>query len=221
MSCESYERWIALLVSKDLPPRRAARLETHLTECTRCRALAGDMARSRTLLRQPEDNLKQDAAFARVRARTLAALEGGRHATAPWSPWPPTLRWALPVAVVLFLAAALAAWWLKQTPFAIPPPVLDKQARLTTLAPVPPSPPEPAQTRAMASPTSPVHPAPSREGPTFRTPNPRPTGGAVPQTAEVKPSPPMLIRLETADPQVVIYWIVDEKPPSKREVSHG
>ena len=36
MSCRCYERWIALFVEGDLPPRKSRRLEEHLASCERC-----------------------------------------------------------------------------------------------------------------------------------------------------------------------------------------
>lgn len=220
MNCQGYERWIALLVSDDLSSRRAGKLEKHLAKCARCKTAAAEMSRNRLLLRESKDGLAPAEALARATKRTLAVLNEGLETSSPSHP-PPLYRWAIPAAAIFLVAALLSILLLRQREKVLAPPVRQQQAQL-----LPPKPESPNRSAAGQSITAaPIAPsaAPSalvQKGPP-RLLKPRLKAGANPRRDEAEPSPPLLIRLETPDPQVVIYWIVEKSPAPKSEVSNG
>ncbi|MGE5646694.1 MAG: anti-sigma factor family protein [Acidobacteriota bacterium] len=70
---------------------------------------------------------------------------------------------------------------------------------------IPPPPEPPAPIVARVAPPSPpaVHPAPKPHRPRPRRPAPKPKPNY--------PTEPLLVRLETSDPNVIIYWIAEGK----------
>lgn len=173
MSCDAFERLIALDAGGDLAPAEAARLGAHLETCAPCRELARSLGESQAALKALSGDVPDEDALARWRRGLLARIDSQpRRRALGW-------RWAWAAAAAMALVALLAVPHHAPPP---PPPVPAPLARVTppAVAP-PPQPPAPVHRRPRHRPT----PAPAHD--------------------------PLLVKLETSDPNVVIYWIVDRK----------
>jgi hypothetical protein len=179
MSCDAFEKSLALDAGGDLTPAEAARLEAHLEACAPCRELARAIQESQAALKvlSQEDALEEDA-LAAWRRRVMARIEGEpRRRVLGW-------RWAWAVAAAMALLAVLTApQLLRRTP-PVPPvgQAVPPAAGMPNGLPQPPRPPVPV-----------VHRHPRHR----RAPAPAPE--------------PLLVKLETPDPNVVIYWFVERK----------
>ena len=188
MTCEAFEKLIALDAGADLPPRETARLQAHLETCAPCRDLARSIGESQAGLRALTEVTLDEDALARWRRGVLARIEDQpQRRILAW-------RWAWAAAAAMALVALFAVpRMVRRPPSEVPvaqalPPASASPNRLT-------HPPQPvAQALPPASATQTVaHHHPRRH----RAPAP---------AAE-----PLLVRLETSDPNVVIYWIVEGK----------
>ncbi len=198
MSCEAFEKLIALDAGGDLTPAETARLEAHLGTCAPCRELARSLGESQAGLRAlaqagPDEAGLDEDAVARWRRGLLARIEAEpRRRILGW-------RWAWAAAAAMALVALVTVPRSGRTPSK--PPVAQAVPPASALPPrpaavhtkpvaqaVPPAsarPPQPPAAIAHRLPLHPPAPAPAAE--------------------------PLLVKLETADPNVVIYWIVDRK----------
>jgi Putative zinc-finger len=170
MSCEAFEKLVALDAGGDLAPAEAARLGAHLEACAPCRELVRGIGESQAALKALSEDAPNDDALALWRRGLLARIDSQPRRRAPGWGW----AWAAAAAVALvaFLAVPRKA-----------PPSPTPLARLTPAAVLPaPQPPAPV-----------VH----------RRPRHRRAPAPVPE--------PLLVKLETSDPNVVIYWIVEGK----------
>jgi len=183
MSCSKFETDLALYAGDDLPAGRVARIESHLAECADCRALAQDLRASQALLSELRDEPLDDAMVAQVHHRVLAEVKN-----TPWT-WGAgfTPRGAL--APLLTLAAALllavVLLWPRHQPKHVPVARVEP-AHVTPIAPMPGPDIVPVRHRVVRRH---MRPAPA---------------------AQV--GPPLLVQFVTDDPNIVIYWLVDQKP---------
>lgn len=192
VDCERYREHIALHVEGDLDDADARRLERHLAACAPCRAWADEMAASQQALRRQLAPPLDAATLARVRAGVLAEIGRRRHAG--------PARW-LALAATLLAAVALWRFWEPRPaePPAAEPPVVTPAPPDAEAAPEPPA--------VMAA-------APSLPPPRDREPSPPPPAAAV-GPPERKP---LVIKLTSSDPDLVIYWLVD--PAENKEKEH-
>jgi Putative zinc-finger len=231
MSCASNETLLALHVEGDLPPREVAPLEAHLVSCERCATFRDDLRTSQSRLKSLGRAGLPEPSLQRVRQRTLAAVEQrvplGRPLLAP--------AWRLVVAVAV--VGALGLW--SASGFRPHGVALHATTALTARSPAvsrrPPDPERVFDRSTQAAPTphdstvqppAPVSPSKgARVAEPFTTLSPEDAdqlARAVVEVARVErlavPSPardaaaepaPLLVRLDTDDPSVVIYWQVD------------
>jgi len=190
MSCDAFEKLIALDAGDDLAPAEAARVRAHLDACPGCRELARNVAESRVALKALSEDAPDEDALAPWRRNLMARIEAApRRPALGW-------RWTWAAAVAMALLALLVirtiprhappppALLARVTPPAIPPALLALVAPPAIL-PAPPS----------------VEPRPARPAHSHARHRPAPT-----------PAPePLLVKLETSDPNVVIYWILEGK----------
>jgi anti-sigma factor RsiW len=206
MTCAVWEERVALFAGGDLAAAEAGAVERHLSQCAACSALAADLRSGLDGLRQAHAESLAAAHYAVVRARVLAELSKSPRQRVVWA-------WAWAAALALAAAAVLVVVTMK--PAAVPAPDLP---RLVAVAPRAehPAPREPASDRSLRS--------RERTGWQAKAPAPLKSGGKVGQTlssvnqqvdpivlAAVEDSPVRMVQLATADPNVVIYWLFEEK----------
>ncbi|MGE5569761.1 MAG: anti-sigma factor family protein [Rhodospirillales bacterium] len=170
---------ICVHVEGDLPRRKQRAVDEHMAVCEACRDFAARLETSQSAVKDQRSEAVDVEALEEIRRRVLARIAA--EAPAPRFSWKPAY------AAAAVLAVIAVVWISRREP--VPPPPLPFPA-----ASVPA--PEPALRRASHK------PSPARK-PRVRPPVdiPRP---------EPKPSPePLLVKLETSDPNVVIYWIIE------------
>lgn len=79
MNCRNWEERLALYAGGDLPKDEAAEVERHLGECPGCQLFSSGLKESQELLQELHREPLAPAHFAAVRARVLAELERGRR----------------------------------------------------------------------------------------------------------------------------------------------
>jgi anti-sigma factor RsiW len=201
MSCAIWEERVALFAGGDLETGEAAAVERHLNQCAACSALAADLRLELDGLRQVHAEPLAAGHYAAVRGRVLAELAKPPRRRLVW-PW----AWAAALAVA---AAGACVVWVMIKPAAIPAPELP---RLLAVAPTA----QRSRDRQGAVISAHVRrrrterAAPSvneqrrlEVAEVVRPPSPRPPAA--------EDSPVRMVQLATADPNVVIYWLFEEK----------
>ncbi len=189
MNCRDWEERLALYAGGDLAPAERAELERHLGECAGCQVFLSGMAEGLRVLREAHADAPAEAHFAAVRARVLAQLESKRR---PW--W--TKGWifaAAAAAAVLLIALAVRPGRVAERP-----PVLRQPEVAVVKPPAPVLPPResvPVRKVHRRVRLKPAPPEPARLRP----------------APPVRPEQPLVVKLVTDDPDVVIYWIGDTK----------
>ncbi|MGA2271432.1 MAG: zf-HC2 domain-containing protein [Bryobacteraceae bacterium] len=189
MNCSDWEERIALHAGRDLPPAEAAEVERHLRECAGCQVLASGLKQSLALLKEAHDEPLAAAHFSAVRARVVAELEKERRPL-----WQRAWAYGLAaVAVGLLVMLALRPGRA---------PVVTRTNRSLTFAAL--SPPAHEQAGNGGEVVAPLHRRVARRQ-ASRVPAPQ-----VVRT-NVSNGEPLIVKLLTDDPNVVIYWIADRK----------
>jgi anti-sigma factor RsiW len=183
MTCRDWEERIALHAGGDLPAAEAAQLEAHLAACESCRGVAGMYASGLELLREAHREPIGEAHYAALRARVLAELRLGRR---------PAWRWIWIGGLAAAAAAVVLLLW--------PRPVHTPERII--VAAIPPAAVQTVEP-AVAAPARMRHPRRL-----VRRATVAPLAAVVPEP-EKRPAEPLLVKLLTDDPNVVIYWIAD------------
>ncbi|MGB7762366.1 MAG: zf-HC2 domain-containing protein [Bryobacteraceae bacterium] len=206
MTCAMWEERVALFAGGDLGTAEAAAVERHLSQCAACRSLAADLRSGLDGLREAHAEPLAAEHYAAVRGRVLAELVKPPRRRVLW-------MWAWAAG----LAAAAAVWVIfgVMKPAAMPAPNLP---RLVAVAP--------AVERPLPRERGSDRPLGSRKRIGWQAKAPAPPGkvGKVGQTlssvnpqvepilrAAVEDSPVRMVQLATDDPNVVIYWLFEEK----------
>jgi anti-sigma factor RsiW len=182
MNCGEWEERLALYAGGDLVPAEKAEVERHLQDCTGCQVFLSGLSEGLQVLRDAHAQEVAPAHFAAVRARVLAELGRGRRR---W--W--LQRWAFGLATAALLL--LVVLWMWPARRSAPQPQVVR---------VSPAPEVPV--------TAPKGPAPapvphvSRRARTPRPARPKPV---------VEPAKPLVVKLVTDDPDVVIYWLTETR----------
>jgi hypothetical protein len=190
MNCSDFEQLIALYVEEDLSAIESGRVETHLRECSDCWDLAQDLKESQAVFKSIRQDIPDATALSVLRERVLTAVTGTESMT-----WFERLifgglRKAALASIALFLVAGGVTWMVRDL-FVVPnPPVF---------VVVPPSIPE--------LPPDPPAPAIPEPKPLRRT-DVVPPQVVVAETEELRQ---VAIKFLTDDPNIIIYWLVDEK----------
>lgn len=193
MNCVDWEERIALYAGGDLAPAETQAVEGHVAECAGCQVLLSGLRESLSLAREAHGEPVDAAHFAAVRARVLAEVENR-----------PARRWRLG------WMYAMAAAAMVLLVFAWPRPAKKSVAQ----APVPAAKFAGSGRGPLVRDEPPGHPAhASRRALARRTPGPGGPGrtrGSAPPTPDQQ-AEPMVVKLLTNDPDVVIYWITGTK----------
>ena len=193
MNCRGWNPHIALYVEGDLEPDLARQLETHLGGCVECRGFADTLRETQAEMRQLRSEAIETSSLNRVRANVLQQVRAiEEHRT--WLDWAAIwiwggFRWRFAllgsVALVLF---AVSLWRMSTTP--LPSPEI-ASAMLPVI--------EIPKTTEVAATVVPVqqHMKPQhRLKPAHRV--------------ELEARPDTVVQILTDDPNVVIYWLIDQ-----------
>jgi hypothetical protein len=189
MSCSNFERLIALDVEGDLSSTERGRVEAHLRECSDCWDLAEELRESQSVFKSLREDVPDAAALLALRERVLSEVGGLESMT--WFErflFGGLRRKAALAGVALVLVGSGALWMARSThvPPEAPPEVVER----TPAVVVPP----PA-----AKPETPP-PAPAL--------SPRRVPRSAPRVQETRQ---VAIQFVTEDPNIIIYWLVDQK----------
>jgi len=187
MNCHGMEERISLYAGGDLRPEEAAGVERHVAECAGCQLLLSGLWESLRLLREAHCEPVDEAHFAAVRARVMSRIERGRS---PW--WRQVWVYAAAVAVVALLVVAVRPV-RKSAPVPLPRVATSVGGAAAPVRGRPPGRPALPPRNSAGK----VRPARRRSAPPA-------------QKAE-EPAQPLVVKLLTNDPDVVIYWITDTK----------
>lgn len=188
MSCQEYDDLLALFAGGDLDASVEERIESHIATCSNCRATVEELRSHREVLAGLADEAVDDTVLRSVRRRVMARIEPRAHRTGAW-------RWAWAA------AAAIGAILVSVAVLKHPP---DQAPVSTTQRP---------------------HPAPTVRAAETSAP---PTENLAAQTQSVtqitrvwtppsarpireKAAEPLVVKMITDDPDVVIYWLVDSE----------
>jgi anti-sigma factor RsiW len=184
MNCRDWEEKIALYEGGDLSAALVTEVEEHLAECAGCRVIASRIRASMELARSAHEEPIAEGYYTAVRSAVLGQLTEKRN---PW--W--RRMWVHGLAVGVALLIMLVRWRSPEKPTVHLADVRPNQTPILTQ----PIAPRPEKT----SPPRPIRQAPRR---VFATVRPLPS----PPSLE-----PLVVKLVTSDPDIVIYWIADRK----------
>ena len=203
MNCSTSREYLALWVEGDLPGTQVQVMEEHLASCPACRTfrteLADSQARFRTLIDEPVnvEALDKIREAVLVRTRRGSKTAGGKRPLMP--------AWAYTAAAVLLIA--LIGWTaLRPSPEAEP-------VRTAQVEAVPEE-PEVLPAPEVAPPEPVTQPEPVAVA--AITEAPAPPAPAIVETetvvadATLNRTQSLTVKLLTDDPNVVIYWVVDQ-----------
>jgi hypothetical protein len=218
MNCRYSENDIALFVERDIASPQACEIEEHLAICDACRELAQDLQETQSVFKSLKRDSVSAGALASVRTKVLAEV-GGRSVRPAWG------RWVYALAGVAFVAVmviGMAQYGRK--------PVAQVQQIVKSDPPLSPdASPYLARASRAAVPltrgtitTTGAIPAAVIKRAKVNKVNvtvPRTEGDSRPRSgrqgvaqAEVSAEPPkqLVVKLLTDDPNIVIYWLVDQ-----------
>ena len=215
MKCRYSENDIALFVEGDLEPAKAAELEVHLVTCEVCRELEADVRESQTVLKSFRQEVVSSAALSFVRTRVLEQVSTKRLRPV-WGRWVYALAGAMFVAVVsVSLVLYKPKPDVRSTDEVKQPDVVVAsgsplvEVERTTLdgfalsgsRGLRPLPSAPAKVASRHSLDRRSHPSFSKEG----------NGVVITEPALSETPKEVVVKLLTDDPNIVIYWLVDQK----------
>ena len=186
MACHEFEQLVALFVEDDLPPTERRHTEAHLRLCAPCARLAEELKESQSLFKSIRQQVPTQTMLTVVRTRVLEQA----HTRVSWFErifLSAFGQRATLAGLALLLLGSSALWvWKQPADMPIPSP-----PRLTPVLPAPvPAP-------AVATHVTDVKPVQRGHAP----------------LAEKKPdvARETTIKWLTDDPNVIIYWLVEEK----------
>jgi anti-sigma factor RsiW len=192
MKCGYSENDVALFVEGDLGEAKAHDMEAHLVACDACRILAEELRESQSMFKSLKQDTVSAAALSSVRTRVLAEVGAGK-ARAAWG------RWVVALAGAGFVVAICAGlvWHVRGKVDPLPPPTAAVPATMGT--------PTIAKSKQEIVEVVKVKlPIPKREQ---RQPRAQ---GVVHTEIPVEPPKQLVVKLLTDDPNIVIYWLVDQ-----------
>ena len=193
MACREFEHLIALNVEGDLSPADRRCVDLHLRACSDCWDLAEDLKESQAVFKSIRRNTPDQAMLLNVRARVLAEA-GVEHLSWFERIFLGGFRQKATLAAMAVFVIVLGFVWISR----------GRDTRQTPVAVVPAPPVSPATT------VEPLQPKPvpvvAVAKPKVRRPKP-----ASRVEAPDEPVKQVAIKLLTDDPNVIIYWLVDEQ----------
>jgi anti-sigma factor RsiW len=230
MTCEHYDRDLALYVEGELSAKAAGVLERHLQQCQRCQAFLRSLEVSQRGLRAFASEPLDDAALAAVRVRVLTEVTSDALQTVPSRRW----VWALAAGLVLLastvvvLRRSVPPRLSSATGTAVSVPTLQPEATAEAMRPARTASDRTARasrrrstTRGILSVSPDMGPQDSEQGAALTAEEADQLARAVVIVSRVErvSEPPAgtaakrplaeVVQLATADPDVVIYWQID------------
>lgn len=197
MKCGYSEQDIALFVEGDLEQARLLQIEAHLPECAACRLLADELRESQSIFKALRQDTVSAAALGHVRNRVLAEV-AGVSSTTPWGRR--VERWLFlgarrgyALAGVGLAVLMVIGLWYSRTPEVLLPAPLPAAA-------VPKDEPQPQVKAIVAVEQLDQHPRRQKARPAVTAKRVAP--GESPKQ--------LVVKLLTDDPNIVIYWLVDQ-----------
>jgi len=182
MNCREWEEKLVLYAGGDRAGCDSPSIDRHLAECAGCREFFQGMGETLDFALSAHQIPVSEAHFAAVRARVLTELAEPQRGR--WRQ-----KWLVACAAAVALLAALV---FTRTKVAV---------RV--------QPPRPAPKMLAAAIPSPVAPLPAAKAPHVRRPR-RLLASATPAPGPLPEAEPIVVKLMTNDPDVVIYWIGDK-----------
>ena len=179
MNCQEWEERVAHYAGGDLTGPETTAVEQHLMGCPECRKLAAELREQLGLLRDLHAEPIADAHLTALRMRVLSELSAARPA---W--WRHGWISIAAAAAIVMLAVFVAPRRRVETP---------KPAQIAV------------QRVPEALPAAPSENAPAR--PAVRHARPRRLVASRAPIGTAQTADPVVIKLMTNDPDVVIYWI--------------
>jgi anti-sigma factor RsiW len=209
---------LALYVEGDLTEEERRPIEAHLSECQVCRGFLDGLRKSQGALKALAEPAIPSTVFEEVRRRVSAEIDGAAETAGPGTQFPfplrPAYRWALAAGLLMAFLAAAVFLLIRGT---TPSPKVAPAGGTMVSAPPAPAPQTPEAPRAPKAPESPALPvlAKAPEGlPAARRLETSPTNSgelALYLLSAPLEQEPQVIRLQTEDPEVVIYWFVEDE----------
>ena len=201
MKCSDFEKMIALDVGGDLPQPMAAPLAAHLRTCAQCQAFAAGLQSSQAWLKELGEQAPDAEMLQGVRRGVLNQLPNP-HAPALRPVW----QFALGVAAVaLFALAIFGVWHRSRTPVRR----MVAERKSPTVLSTSGNSQEAPGLGSVAVPRGPGH-TPKHRAAKLATTRPRHTGAdSQAEPAQPGHAEPLMVKLLTDNPRVVIYWFVD------------
>jgi hypothetical protein len=214
MKCRYSEHEIALFVEGDLNEPVLQDIQAHLPGCDACSGLVEELRESQSIFKALRQESVSGAALGRVRNRVLAEVAGVSSTTSwgrrveRWLYQGARRGYALAgVGLAVLMLAGLGLWYARK-----PEPKIQRVVQADPLPPavaVPLSEGDKNNTQNMTSVIVPL-----KEGAGRRSRQ------GVTRTVRAKPAPPapapdetpkqLVLKLLTDDPNIVIYWLVDQ-----------
>jgi anti-sigma factor RsiW len=193
-NCSDFEQLIALYVEEDLSGPDRGRVEVHLHECSSCWDLAEDLKESQAMFKSIREDVPDATALSVVRERVLSEVDELHSMT--WFErfvFAGLRRKAALASIALLIVGSGALWLVRGMEDVPAPPVF------VVVPPVPDIQPE--------APVSAPAPILVRR----RVPEPPPVLVAEAAPKEKEERKQVAIKFLTDDPNIIIYWLVDEK----------
>ncbi len=200
MNCAEFEERIALFVENDLSDAEVTAVDLHLESCAQCREFAAELRESQAMLKALRREPIDDAVFGDVRGKVIRRVSNAR----PAPMWP---KYA--VAAMLLVMLAAAALWRTRPASTVGVPAVTAHVG-------------PGPALSLPRTTESKHDAPQIAKMTVRhrQQKNRPNANvslARKNMQQMRPahpravnSEPLVVKLLTNDPEVVIYWLVDQ-----------
>ena len=186
MNCKHSENDLALYVEGDLPEAKAEEVDVHLPACTACRQVVDELSGSQALFKSIRQETVRVAELTDLRVRVMERLAVQRSKL-PWRRWVYALAGAAFVVVIMVCVVEREGHRdeksVKVVELAAPPP--------TVQAVVPPAKGE-------------------SQNPVKVNVKHRARKKVIQPKASEEPPTPMMVKLQTDDPNIVIYWLFDQ-----------
>jgi len=210
---------LALYVESDLPEAQMERIRQHLVRCHECRAVATELYETQSAFKSIRQDIAPASAYTLVREQVMNEVM--RRTRVAWTlrldRMVCGIRWRYAICGVAMMMIVGAMLWefrsaeeVRQvrhtasvnTTTDVPASVLPERAAIVNATPI----------------REPVKPARKRRKPVEHAPQPvlvAQTESDAVHEAKEEPARPVMVKLMTDDPSVVIYWIVDQKGGSE------